>query len=356
MILYDFSSIVHRAIYTSIKIVNPHKVEGKYVTNEFINYMIHRILDEVLTSFKLYNKEYNSMVLAIDNHSLPYWRKTLYPDYKAQRDKLRKESEVNFKEVYKHLDLLTTVLQRYSLFKTISSPGAEADDIIGVLTRKYAPYEKILILSPDKDFKQLHKFGDIKQWSHLTNKWVENDDPKQWELEHICLGDAADNVPRVVDFSIFSDNFKNYYNGTELEFYNLTSEEREKILENYEIFKSNGELDVYNNPKFGPATLKKCIKEFGTLDNFLDSNPIYRMNYERNRRLVLDSEIPTKIEMDIMSQFADAKSDFDLDNLKKYLDYYGLSNILSRFTELSNSLSKPVPMTKYNVDFSKIVI
>lgn len=356
MILYDFSSLVHRSLHSAIKVVNPHKKEGKYVTEEFMPYTIHRILNEIVESYNQYYRTYKNLVITIDNHSVPYWRKSIYPAYKQQRVKEREESEVNFAEVYKHINLLTTVLQKYSAFKTISSPGAEADDIIGVLTRKFSPYEKILILSPDKDFKQLHKFGDIKQWSSLTNKWIVNDEPEGWELEHICIGDAVDNVPRVVDFSVFSDNFRNYYKGTELDFYKLSETEKNKILADYKILKPNGEPDIFNNPKFGPATLKKKIQEFGSLDNFLDSNPIYRLNYERNRRLVLDSEIPAKIEADIMSQYAAARTDFDISAMKKYLTHYGLATAVGWFEELNNKLATPVEMTPFNVDFNKLYI
>lgn len=354
MILYDFSSVVHRSLFTSIKNVSPHKKDGKFITSEYISYTIHRILDEILSSYNLYSREFGSMILCLDNHSKPYWRKTIYPAYKEQRKKVREDSDINYPEVYKHVDLLIQTLKDYSNFKLISVPGAEADDIIGYLTRKYGPYEKILILSPDKDFKQLHKFGDIKQWSHLTNKWVINENPEDWEMEHICLGDASDNVPRIVDFSVFSDSFKEFYKGTELDFYMLSHEDRNEVLKNYDVKKPNGDLDIYKSPRFGLSTLKKSIEKYGSLDKFLDSNPIYRLNYERNRKLVLDSEIPVKIEAEINTELLNTVSEINLEKLKTYLNYYDLTNIYSRFQELANSYAEPIKMTSLNCDFSNI--
>ena len=85
MILYDLSSLIHRALHTSIKQMNPHKKDGKYITQEFISGTIFRVIEELLENYRLYRGKYHTMVICIDDHSIPYWRKSLYPDYKAQR-------------------------------------------------------------------------------------------------------------------------------------------------------------------------------------------------------------------------------------------------------------------------------
>lgn len=354
MILLDFSSLFHRALFTSINETNPHKNNGKYVTDDFIPITIYRIIQEIFENYKTYKNTYNTFVICNDDKNAPYWRKEVYPAYKATRKKARDKSEVDFNEVYKHINILLDVLCKYSPFKLISVPGAEADDIISVLAHKYAVSEKILILSPDKDFKQLHKLGDIKQYSALTNKWIINDHPDEWEKIHCCLGDVADNVPKITDFSVFSENFKKYYNGTELDFYNLTEYEKQKILENYNILNDKEELDIFKSVRFGESTLNKKIKEYGSLDAFINSNPIYRLNYERNKILVLDSGIPAKIEAEIIKQYVDAPTLVDINMLKKYFNYYNLKSCMQLFEQLMNEMSKPVQMTKFNVNFDNI--
>lgn len=352
MILYDLSSLIHRALHTSIKQMNPHKKDGKYVTQEFISGTIFRVIEELLENYRLYRGKYHTMVICIDDHSIPYWRKSLYPEYKAQRKTQRDESEINFKEVYKHIDLLIRVLNNYTPFKAIGVPGAEADDIIGVLTKKFSKAESILILSPDKDFKQLHKFGDVKQYSAITNEWVVNNDPESWERIHCCLGDAADNVPRIVDFSEFTPEFKDYYKGTELDFYKLDENLKQGIIKNFNEI--HPETEVYIKQRFGEATLNKKIKEFGSLDAFLDSNEIYRLNYNRNYKLVMDSEIPIDIELEILRKYTESATDFDMENMNKYFSYYNITICSQWFGQLWNEMSKPIEMTPWNVDFSKI--
>lgn len=352
MILYDLSSLIHRALHTSIKQMNPHKKDGKYVTQEFISGTIFRVIEELLENYRLYRGKYHTMVICIDDHSIPYWRKSLYPDYKAQRKTQRDESEINFKEVYKHIDLLIRVLNDYTPFKAIGVPGAEADDIIGVLTKKFSKAESILILSPDKDFKQLHKFGDVKQYSAITNEWVVNNDLESWERIHCCLGDAADNVPRIVDFSEFTPEFKDYYKGTELDFYKLDENLKQGIIKNFN--ETHPETEVYKKQRFGEATLNKKIKEFGSLDAFLDSNEIYRLNYNRNYKLVMDSEIPIDIELEILKKYTESSTDFDMENMNKYFSFYNITICSQWFGQLWNEMSKPIEMTPWNVDFSKI--
>lgn len=361
MILFDFSSAIHRAIHSSIKVTNPHKKDGKYITNEFIPITIFRILEEILENYKLYKNQYNEFIICIDNHNAPYWRCELYKPYKAQRKDEREKSEVNFTEVFKHLDLLLKVLDDFTPFKCLSVQGAEADDIISVLCKKYAKAENILILSPDKDFKQLHKLGNVKQYSALTNKWIENDENDEdidWETIHCCLGDIADNVPRIVDFTQFTKEFQSFYQKDELTFYKESFENQEKIINDfkihYEAINSNEIPDIFIKQRFGETSLKKKIKEFGSLDAFLDSNPIYRLNFERNKKLVLEEGVPPKIEAQIIKQYVEAPILFNIEQLTKYLNYYELKICIQWFKQLQNEMSKVVEMNKFNVNFNNI--
>lgn len=354
MILYDFSSAIHRCIHTAIKHVNPHKENGKYKTDEFISTAIWRICAEFIEFHLKYHKEYGDFTICLDDHSKPYWRKAIYPDYKAQRKSEREKSDVNFEEVFKHLNLLTRVLKDYTNFKVIGVPGVEADDIIGLLTRKYAKFEKVLILSPDKDFKQLHSLGQIRQYSSITNKWIEPENVEEWKQEHICLGDAADNVPRIVDFIEFSEPFKMFLNQSNLHYdensyFDLDFDSKSKIQA---VFETNypGEK-VYSKPRFGAAALKKEIAVHGSLDNFLDSNPVIRKTYELNKKLVLDMEIPARVESQILAAYAEPLHLIDIKNLQKYFDFYKLDSCTQMFKELSFKTGRTVEWNTYNVDF-----
>lgn len=357
MILYDFSSLLVRSVFTATKNVNPHKKDGKYVTDDYIAVAIFRIINELIDSYKTYHSEYGEMILCMDDSTKQYWRKEFYPPYKSQRKKERDESEINWNEVYKHIDVLSKVLDQYSPFKSFSTKGAEADDIIFVLTKRHAMFENVLILSPDKDFKQLQRLGQVKQYSALTNEWIQmgNESLTEWKNEHIILGDVCDGVPKIVDNLKFSENFKTYLHSKNLDineeqYDKLGYQNQQKLLEDYNIFKYNkkGEpttLDIFETVRFGKTNILKMIKEYGTIENWLDSNPLLRSNYERNKILVLDETIPQEIEIQIMKDYNNGKTEFHLDKLEKYFMNYNLRTCVELFRDLAHSSLPKVELT-----------
>lgn len=362
MILYDFSSALHRSLHTAIKHTNPHKQDGKYKTDEFISVLIYRIISEFIEFAKLYKKEYKDFIICLDDHSKPYWRKSIYFDYKSQRKVSRDASDVNFTEVYKHLDILISVLKRFAPFKSIGVPGVEADDIIGLLTRRYAKFESVLILSPDKDFKQLHSLGRIKQYSSLTNAWIVPDDVESWKLEHILCGDSTDNVPRVIDFLEFDAAFKAFlhsqgFNYSELEWFELPENSKAEIVKRYREAMQDPTAKTHIHPRFGMSIVKKYISQWRSLDAWLDSNPLLRKTFELNKRLVLDDYVPPQVEAAIIAEYANPKNSVNYEKLKVYFDYYDLSNsCLPLFAELAQSGENVVDWGSRNINFGNAIV
>ena len=74
--------------------------------------------------------------------------------------------------------------------------NAEADDIIAVLCK--TTDEKVLIVSGDKDFQQLHKYDYVQQWSPNLNKFVVQDRPEEFLKEHTLRGDKSDGIPNIL--------------------------------------------------------------------------------------------------------------------------------------------------------------
>ena len=88
-------------------------------------------------------------------------------------------------------------------YKHLHIDTAEADDIIGVLVKKHHD-QKILILSGDKDFIQLHN-KNVQQYNPVLNKFVGKDEnPSIYIKEHILKGDRSDGIPNVLsDDNVF---------------------------------------------------------------------------------------------------------------------------------------------------------
>lgn len=346
MILIDFSSIIHRMIHTSVSNIKPSKVDGKYVTSEFIGLTKYYILQELFGIKQEHGTNFGELVICLDKSSNGYWRKDVYAGYKANRKKGREESEIDYSEVFAEINLLTDQIKQNLPWKVIEVPKAEADDIMLVLAKEYSKYEKVLIHSPDKDMIQAQRDDNVYQYSPLTKKWLvpenKHDHMDHWIQEHVCLGDASDEVPKVVDHTEFSQTFIEFIeeNGydwkTPVEFKNAKVDAQIKtdLIINFDVFKTNrkgestGIKDIYKDMKFGPATLKKKIAEFGSLDAWLDSHPLYRGNYERNFTLVMAEGIPVDIWNNIVLAYKEASMEYNNNQFETYLKENSLNSIL----------------------------
>ncbi|QAU04521.1 putative RNaseH [Vibrio phage Va1] len=334
-------------IAASIANTKPRKVDGKYVTSEFINFTKYLILQELFTVQQQYKNKYGDLVICLDNSRDGYWRNDFYVGYKESRKKAREESEVNFREVFAELNVFMDQIRNNLPWKVIDVPKAEADDIMLVLAREFNPFEPILIHSPDKDMIQAQRNTDnVQQYSSLTKKWIvpetKGETMDEWIREHVCLGDECDGVPKVVDHTEFSDNFLAYLkeNGVTLETpyefktSNLTLQQKRDLLDNYQVYRVNrkgeelDEKDVYKKIRFGPSTLKKQIEKYGSIDEWLDSHPLYRGHYNRNFTLVMEEGIPSDIWNEIIIAFKEAKTDYNDQEFERYLKENNLDSIL----------------------------
>lgn len=156
----------------------------------------------VLNSIRLYRskfREYGELVICADDQD--YWRKKVFPYYKAHRKEDREKSALDWGLIFTSLKRIREEIKENFPYKVIRVPHAEADDIIGVLTKKYGTYlnngstEKILILSGDKDFGQLQKYVNVEQFSPITKRWIRVTDPRRFLKEHIMKGDRGDGIP-----------------------------------------------------------------------------------------------------------------------------------------------------------------
>lgn len=342
MILVDFSSILYQSLYGAIKAVNPQKdnILEKYITSDFSRVMIDYILENI---FKFQNeyRGYGQLVLCVDDHYNANWRKQYLSTYKFNRKSDRDHSEIDFNEVFKITNELLDVLDKYTPFKVVKADHAEGDDIILILAKNY--HENTIIVSTDKDMIQAKLYNDkIVQISPLTLKTVSFEDKnthslEEWLQVHVCLGDDADNIPRIIHNIKFSENFKNYLTEnnikiTELEF-NSSQDLRESVLKHYHINRTDGkgnvaELDVFEKPRFGRSGLSKKIKEYGSLTNWINSDQNLKNNFELNKKLILADYIPSNIVDQTLNNFKTADNTYKQKEFEKYLYDKNLSQLV----------------------------
>jgi len=159
----------------------------------------HMILNSIRYNRKKFGNEFGELIICADDKN--YWRRKVFPYYKAARKTDREKSELNWNEIFEALNGVREELKEFFPYKVIQIESAEADDIIGTIVhtegRALNTGEPILILSGDKDFKQLHKYANVKQYNPTLKKWVTESDPDKYLFEHIARGDSGDGVPNV---------------------------------------------------------------------------------------------------------------------------------------------------------------
>jgi len=184
------------------------------------NIMANRLNDEdmirhmILNTIRMYKvkfqKEYGQVVIAADAPN--NWRREAFPQYKAGRKKGRDESDFNWDEAFRILNAVREELKEYFPYKVIRIDGCEADDVIGTLsenTAEFGNYEPVMIISADKDFAQLQRFDNVRQFSPLTKKFIDIPNPRLHLQTHIIRGDAGDGVPNVLsDDNVFVEGLR----------------------------------------------------------------------------------------------------------------------------------------------------
>ena len=176
------------------------QINGRNAVELSENLVRHMVLNSLRAHNKKFRKDYGEMVIACDSGKV--WRRQAFPNYKAGRKANREKSEHNWELIFDILAKVKDEIKTFLPYKVIELETAEADDIIAVLCRRIK--EKILILSGDKDFIQLHN-ERIRQYNPVLNKFVGKDEnPSLYIKEHILRGDRSDGIPNVLsDDNVF---------------------------------------------------------------------------------------------------------------------------------------------------------
>ena len=216
------------------------------------NIIVQKLNDEsmirhmILNSIRMYNKkhrdEYGQVVICADGMNT--WRKEFFPEYKASRKKNRDESSQDWTEIFRILHTVRDEIRDYLPYKVIHMEGVEADDIIGTLamqTQEFGQDEPVMIISSDKDFIQLQKYKNVKQWSPIQKKFVTDKNPRTYLFNHIMRGDSGDGIPNVLsaDDTFISENSQTPLRQTKIDSWlehsdNLREQMDDEIYRNYQ--------------------------------------------------------------------------------------------------------------------------
>ena len=239
----------------------------------------------ILNSIRLYRnmfkEKYGEVILTYD--SKHYWRRDYFPQYKMNRKKARENDSKDWDNIFGVLNKIKAEFKEYLPYKYLEVYGAEADDIIGTLCKQES--EPVMIVSGDKDFIQLHKYENVKQYSPILKKHVNGHNPDTYIRTHILKGDTSDGVPNVLSPDI-----------------TFTEGLRQR-----------------------PLGKKKIETWLESMDSMPDEA---KRNYQRNEKLINLDKIPQELEEQILSEIDEAPHG----DRSKLLNYF-IDNKLKELTE-----------------------
>ena len=276
MIIIDMNQIALASVMMQLRMN-----DTKEVDEDMVRHMILNSIRNYVMQFKSdYVESDADVILAWD--SKHYWRRDYYPQYKDGRKKTRESSNLDWNEIFGVTNKIRDEIKENLPYKSVEVYGAEADDIIAIVSNSY---DKVMIVSSDKDFIQLHN-DNIKQWSPVTKQEVNGHNPDTYIKEHVLKGDSGDGVPNVLSPDhTFTDGL------------------RQKPL--------------------GKKRIEKMINE-----NMSDWNDEVKRNYQRNYKLINLKNIPK----DIQSNIVDEISKSSCGDRSKLLNYFTV-NKLKTLTE-----------------------
>jgi 5'-3' exonuclease len=249
MIILDFNGIAMGNI-----IVNANHGELNEDT------IRHMILNSIRMHVKKHKAQYGQVVIACDGGS---WRRDVFPQYKWSRRNNRKESKLDFDMIFTTLNKVREEIAANMPYKVVYIRNVEADDIIGCLveqTQEFGQMEDVMIISADKDFIQLQKHGNVKQYSPMTKKFITDPNPRSYLFEHILKGDSSDGIPNVLsgDDTFVKGIRQSPMTKKKIQSYLENAEELERFMgqETYRNYKRN---QLLVDLEYVPEAIKKDI-------------------------------------------------------------------------------------------------
>src|SRR6056300_312540 len=254
------------------------------------NMLRHMILNTLRANRKKFHSEFGEIVICADDKN--YWRRSRFPYYKANRKKSRDESELDWSAIFNALNKIREEIKTFFPYKVIQIETAEADDVIGTIVHQEGTElntgQPILILSGDKDYIQLHKYANVKQYDPTRKRWITHSSPEKYLFEHIIKGDTGDGVPNILS----PDNC-------------LVVGERQR-----------------------PIT-KKRLEEWEDINNMQDE---VKRNYLRNKALIDLSQVPAHIKEAVMNEWL-PDCNADRSQLLNYFIKNKLKNLMEVISE-----------------------
>ncbi len=282
LFLLDAYALIYRAYYAFIR--TPRINSKNQNTSAILGFV--NTLEDVL------NHEHPDYIAVVFDPKGGTFRHKLYPEYKAQREET--PEDIRFSIPY-----IKDIIKGYNI-PVIEVENYEADDVIGTLAKRWSSDElSVYMMTPDKDYGQLVDKHIFMYRPSTGGKPVEI-----LGVKEVCEKYGIDNQLQVIDLlGLMGDASDN----------------------------------IPGCPGVGEKTAVKLIKEFGSIENLLESTDRLKgkqkENVENNTEKIklskflatIKIDVPVEIELDSLQIEEKNK-----ERLKEIFDELEFRNLTSR--------------------------
>lgn len=289
-IVFDYSNLCQRCLH-----LTQVGAESDNPSWDLMKFMIFdKLFEFVLEAGSDFNGDCD-VILALDSHS-GYWRRDIYPPYKADRAAKRASSNIDYARAFQEFSELSEAIKRHLPWKVIEVAGCEADDVIYTVAKTYKGI--VAIHSADSDYIQL---VDEKTRLYRAN------DGDWFHFPYRCKAGKD----KVVGLN------------------------REEFLEVAIMTGQSGKDNVYNiltdtdwsgvrKPGFGIVAALKLL-ECEDIRAELESRGCFG-NYLRNKKLIDMTELPEEEFTKISEALSSCET---VNDVTGFIDYYSWPSLLA---------------------------
>jgi 5'-3' exonuclease len=272
ILLVDYSNLAFRIFYSF-----NNRTENGLASGMFFGVL--KVLYSKIVKYKI-----DDVYILYDRK--PYWRTTVFENYKGNRESTETQMGLMFQDYIEQSKDLQEILPHFG-FKCVSYPNFECDDLIAAFAYKLSQNKnnKIIIYSSDHDFNQLLEYDNVytlktsKKVDILLDKeqFIKQTGIAPNEYKHVLAiaGDKSDFIPSIFAKEILNenDNTKTYIDPPRI----ISADKVLKILASpYNSLENilDGKINYVKG--IGPKTEQL----------FLNINEKNKESYERNLKIV----------------------------------------------------------------------
>lgn len=325
-IVIDGNSLINRAFYALPLLTNS---QGEYSN------AVYGFCNMLVKAIKEYNPKY--IAVAFDRKE-PTFRHKMYKGYKGTRKGMPEE-------LAEQMPILKEVLTAMNV-RIIEKAGIEADDIIGIISKRFK--EHTIILTGDKDNLQLiddttdvwltrKGLSNLEKIDTKTLKEEFNLEPYQVIEMKALMGDSSDNIPGVPGVGqVTAQKLIDQYKNLDAVYENIEDQKgklKERLIENKELAYLSRELATIATDRELDIKLTECTYDFPFNQNVYDLFRRYEFKSLLKREDLFEELSSYNAEVEVKTVIKEVNT---LEELKKLVEE------IDKVTEFSFHITKNV--------------